>query len=490
MNENMIDTMVLGGCHSIMVSNIPNNTVKPELISEKFFEAIGANKDSIDKFGLFGSGLNYHTFYPDVDPSQFVPSDDEFIEPMYRLLSNCIVSKSYMPTEFPKDVLKKSMGLLVGQTVNCDHNTDVGNAIGTIKSVVWQESYTDNGITIPAGINGVLKIDAKSNPRIARGINMDPPSIHSNSVTVQFEWKPSHQFEKIWEFYDKLGTIAEDGTMVRRIATNIISYKETSLVSHGADPFAQIIKDGKIINPQYANSVYGSFSDNQIDPNKLMSKFSYIDFKGFKEIDPKYNTSKFNNINHLSQQNKNNKTMNELQVFIEQLFGEGLLSLSEGSTPSKELVLSEVRSIILENSNLKTQKDQLTKDLNEFKGKVTSLTEEVNSMKPMHSVGVSHLKEVRDNAIALYKKTVGEDNIDNNIISLLESESTNLDTLVSLSKTYEAQLEDKFPLHCADCGSQNVNRSSSIDSNKDDNNKGESLSIVDSISKIASEKLK
>ena len=51
-----------------------------------------------------------------------------------------------------------------------------------------------------------------------------------------------------WEFYDKLGTIAEDGTMVRRIATRIISYKETSLVSHGADPFAQLIKDNKINN--------------------------------------------------------------------------------------------------------------------------------------------------------------------------------------------------------------------------------------------------
>ena len=70
--------------------------------------------------------------------------------------------------------------MLVGQTVNCDHSTDVANAIGSVKQTFWQESFKQDGIVIPAGINGVLKIDAKANPRLARGILMDPPSIHSN----------------------------------------------------------------------------------------------------------------------------------------------------------------------------------------------------------------------------------------------------------------------------------------------------------------------
>ena len=93
---------------------------------------------------------------------------------------------------FNRDVLKKSMQMLIGQTINIDHEIAVGNAIGAVSEVFWQPAYkTKSGIEVPAGINAVLKIDGKSNPRIARGVMMDPPSIHSNSVTVRFKWEPS-----------------------------------------------------------------------------------------------------------------------------------------------------------------------------------------------------------------------------------------------------------------------------------------------------------
>lgn len=129
--------------------------------------------------------------------------------------------------------------MLLGQTVNCDHETNIGNAIGAVSQVMWQESYKDGHFTIPAGINGILKIDGKANPRIARGILMEPPSIHSNSVTVQFKWDKSHPGMEDGEFYQKLGTYDSKGEMVRRIVTEVVRYLETSLVSHGADSFAQ-----------------------------------------------------------------------------------------------------------------------------------------------------------------------------------------------------------------------------------------------------------
>lgn len=110
-----------------------------------------------------------------------------------------------MPTDFSKNgVLKASMKLMLGQTVNCDHETSIGNAIGSVSQVMWQEGYTDGKFKIPAGINGVLKIDGKSNPRIARGILMEPPSIHSNSVTVQFRWDKSHPELDNNEFWENL----------------------------------------------------------------------------------------------------------------------------------------------------------------------------------------------------------------------------------------------------------------------------------------------
>lgn len=80
----------------------------------------------------------------------------------------------------------------------------------------------------------------------------------------------------------------------------------------------------------------------------------------------------------------------------------------------------------------------------------------------MVSLGEAHLKDVREATIASYKKTVDEDKVDANILSLLEADTTNVETLLSLKATYDAQVEEKFPLHCADCGSKNVNRASSM----------------------------
>lgn len=485
----MVDTMVLGSGHSMMVGNLTNKIALPSF-SEKFYQA---SRVEVNKFGLFGSNTDYNTYYPDVTPEDVKPKDNEFIEPVFRMLSNCIVAKNYMPTEFPEDVLKASMGLLVGQTVNCDHETEIGNAIGSVKEVSWQNAYTDEtmGIEIPAGINAVLKIDAKANPRIARGIMMDPPSIHSNSVTVQFEWKPSHSFEKEWEFYDKIGTIAEDGTMVRRIVTKIISYKETSLVSHGADPFAQIIKNGKINNPQYAGATYYSFSDMPpMDEKTLRSKIAYLDFKDIRSNDIMYNTSK---PNYEGNQNpKIQNDMNELQKFLDQLFSDGVLSLAEGSTPSMEVALSQVKDLVVAKNSLTQEKAKADQKISELQGEVTSLKEQISANQAMVNIGTSHLSEVRSSAIASYKKLYGDDKVDQNILALLEADSTNIETLLSLKATYDAQLDEKFPMRCAKCGSHDVSRaSSSIQGNDPEDGtmkNSENNGVFDTINSIAYKK--
>ena len=487
-----VDTMILCGGHSIMASHMPKN-LDGALFSEKFFEASGMNKESLDSFGLFGANTDYNTFYPEVTPAQFNPAEEEFIEPVFRMLSNCIVAKNYNPTEFPAKVLKDSMNLLVGQTINCDHETEIGNAIGTVKSVSWQEAYTDKdtGIHIPAGINGVFRIDAKANPRIARGINMDPPSIHSNSVTVMFEWKPSHNFEKEWEFYDKLGTVAEDGTIVRRIATRIICYKETSLVSHGADPFAQIIKNGKLNNPSYAGAMYYSFSDlPPMGMEDLKSKMSFIDFKGVTEIDIMYNTSKNFNIGDKPNSKSKNKDMNEeLLKFIDSLFGAELLKLAEGQEKSPEMALSMIKEMVAENATLAESKIQLESEVTSLKEEVNSLKTEAKKNEPLVNIGANHLSDMRSSAVASYTKLMG-DKVDETIITLLNNDSTNLETIISLKNGYEAQLEEKFPLRCSKCGSEVSRASSKLENADEDEAKLSDNSVANSVRHLAESKLK
>ena len=171
MGQQNTDVMVLSAAHSLMVSDVPEIVIDAHSLSENFYKGTGNfsedPKKSLERFGMWGGTLNVNQFMPNVTPEMLKPKDSDFIEPMFRMLSAAIVAKKYNPTEFSADILKESMPLLVGQSVNLDHETDVANAIGAVKSVEWQEAYKDEktGIIIPAGINGIMKIDGLSNPR-------------------------------------------------------------------------------------------------------------------------------------------------------------------------------------------------------------------------------------------------------------------------------------------------------------------------------------
>lgn len=468
--KSFIDSLTIDGGHTIMTSNVPEKIGAQQFV-ENYYGWKKPTPEAITQFGLFGSDLNYHTYYPDVTPEELQPKGDEFIYPIFRLLSATIVSKNWNPTDFGhiEGVLKSSMSLLLGQTVNCDHSTDVGNAIGSVSEVLWQEGYKDGKIVIPAGINGVLKIDGKANPRIARGILMEPPSIHSNSVTVQFKWEQSHPDMSISDFWDKLGTYDSKGQLIRRIVTEIIRYHETSLVSHGADPYAQkITQDGKLNNPIFADRTWQSYSEYTEAKNKIYT------FEDYKEVTN--DTPGGNNKGGNSSQTENSETNNsnpktdmdkDLQQFLASLFGEGVLTLAEGAQPTTEGALEAIRALVEAQANhqgeitalnetvtnLTTERDQLTNQVTELNAKVAGL-------EAMATIGTNYVAQLREEAVANYRKVKG-DQADDTIINMLQATTTGLQTLISLNKDYKQQLEEKFPMHCQKCGSTEISRANS-----------------------------
>lgn len=460
-NKEHLDSMTIGQGHTIMAGYIPE-AVGAQTFSENYYKWKNPTPDSIAQFGFWGGDIDYNTYYPNLDKSELTPKDEEFIEPMFRLLSETIVSKNWNPTDFGQNgVLKASMKMLLGQTVNCDHETNIGNAIGAVSQVMWQESYKDGSFTIPAGINGILKIDGKANPRIARGILMEPPSIHSNSVTVQFKWDKSHPQMEDNEFYQKLGTYDSKGVMVRRIVTEIVRYLETSLVSHGADSFAQKIgSDGKIINPTFAKRTWASYEEYRDDKSK---QYFFTDYKSdltsYREKDDTQGS--FNDNDAKDNQSNEKNSMNELQKFLESLFGDNLLTLEEGKEMNQETVVACIQSLVSSRNELQTSVDNLTTEKNSLTEQVTNLNAEVANLKEMATVGKNHIASLREDAVATYKKLMG-DNADETIVTMLNAETTGITTLVSLTKDYQARLEEKFPLTCAKCGSKDVNRASSV----------------------------
>lgn len=452
-NHEQLDSMIVGAGHSIMAGYIPPSIPLTEF-SEKFYQWAKTSPESIAQFGFWGGEIDYNTYYPNLPAEELTPKDDEFIEPMFRLLSATIVSKNYNPTDFGQPgVLKASMPMLLGQTVNCDHETNIGNAIGAVSKVVWQDSYKDGNFVIPAGINGVLKIDGKANPRIARGILMEPPSIHSNSVTVQFKWDKSHPGMDDNEFYNKLGTYDSKGVMVRRMVTEVVRYLETSLVSHGADTFAQKIgEDGKIVNPEFAKRTWNSYAEYRDDKAKV---YAFSDTKSLCK-----NNDTPESFNEQSTTTNSNTNM-DIQAFIEALLTAGIISLAEGTEKTPENALAALQSVFKGHNDQATQIANLTTEKNSLSEQITSLNTQIANLTEMATVGKNHIASLRETTVANYRKLKG-DSVDETIVTMLNAETTGLATLISLNKDYEAQLNEKFPLTCAKCGSHDVSRGSSV----------------------------
>ena len=491
-NTQHLDSMVIGAGHTIMLGNVPDPVLDDKAhllkLSDNILAWRGTSRESVEAYGLFGSDIDYNVYYPDLNLKDLTPKEEEFINPMFRLLSATIVSKNYNPTDFSlPGVLRDSMPLLLGQTVNCDHSTDIGNAIGAVSKVTWQESYkAENGFVIPAGINGILKIDGKANPRIARGILMDPPSIHSNSVTVQFKWEKSHPDMEDRDFYEKLGTYDAKGQMVRRMVTEIVRYMETSLVSHGADSFAQKIGDnGHIINPTYAQRAWGSYKEYEDDKSK---QYFFYDIK--QDVDSYQEKSDDTQVSLNNNEEKSNslkkENMNqELKEFLEKLFGANMLTLGEGKEATQEEAIALIQGLVTDKASLTEQVTNLTTEKTQLAEKVTALEAEVVSLKPNAAIGETYIKSLRETAVANFKKMQGDKfDAEDPIVTMLNAETTGVSTLEALNKSYEQRLEELFPVKCNKCGSKDVGRASSIHENQEDEDGQETLEEVRNTSDV------
>jgi len=440
----------------------------------KDIEGCPDGKCTLKQFGLFDTASpNYTTYYGDVTAEDLNPKDEELIYPVFRLLSSVTVNKnSYSPTFFPKDVLKNSMSMLLGQTVYVDHEMATGNALGVVVEVEWQEAYkTPDGTKVPAGINGKMKIDGKSNPRLARLINMEPPAIHSNSVTIQFSWEQSHKNMEPREFYEKMGTYDKDGNLIQKVATEVKMYYETSLVPHGADPFAKLIKsDGKINNPRFSGKRDGQFS-----------MFSY---KSMSSI----STTILDNFN----QNNNDKTENSMNKKLLELlkakFGfkpedlenesfdfESIIdSYIEGKTNSLQEVVDKYNAI-----PEKLREVTLTEEgfLSEEATKI--LVKDFEVVSANAKIGESHINSLREETIKNYN-LLNKDNASEEVVNTLKS--AGLEALEGFNNEYKTALEEKFPMKCNDCNSENVSRMSA--NHTEDGNGGEENQAAESFEEL------
>ena len=436
-----LDTINLSSYMSMILPDMVVETQDKEKLKQ-----LGLSTTS---FGLFdASSPNYITFYPGMKKEDYTPENADFINPVFRLLSSSIIRRGdYDAIEFSEEVLKESMPLLVGLAVYPGHEMLTGNELGAVKEVFYQEATEVNGIRIPGGINGIFNIDAKSNPRIVRNLTMNPPAIHSNSVTVRFEWDKSHPKLSDSEFMKNLTKLV-DGRMVTRLVKKVVAYLETSLVPHGADPFAKMIgKDGKILLPELA-SILGIA---KFSAEEVRSKFFEIDYKtnSFNKVDTVSNTY-FSNSN----QNNDNK-MNEKLIKFMALIGLSIADQAAFEALTEEQIQGALAAHVTKSTEtLSTKITDLETQLTAEKQKVTDLEASNKSLTDKEIINL------RAEAEKFYKLTVGE-TVDQNVIKLI-TEASSVESLTALLNQHKEAFESKVPLTCGKCGSTEVSRKTSL----------------------------
>lgn len=432
-------------------------------------KAIGLSQEQMLSF--YGPSPDTAAFYPNAGMDDILPKPEDFYRVPFRLISATVVgAKSWKATDFSNtELLKGSMGKLVGKPIYFDHDQDILNWVGVIESTSWEGETTQDGVVIPAGINGILVIDGKTNPKIVRGIAMG--AVFSNSVTVKFEWEQSHTFESPNEFYDKLGSYSSTGEMVRRVVVEIKDYHETSLVWLGADPYAKLInKDGKLVNPDYTAayipfSKVGEAEKNsyekdhkmtgamEMDPSILaLSKrkinnnqnFNTMDFKqllagmltmfGWTEADVRTMLGLDAAAEITEEAFKGllgkSKAEQEAAQSYNGLVGMKVLSLADGKEVEAEF--SKETKVVKESFALVTTEKlaAVTSALATAQTEKTNLETQVTELKADADMGKTYLSLKREEVKRLYKTSVGEQ-FDVAVVALMDkANTTELDGLL------------------------------------------------------------
>lgn len=476
-------------------------------------EQVAEERQRAENFGLF-EVTEPGVMDPNTDPEDAVPSEEDYFRVPFRLLSETIVAAyTNRATDFSDADLQGSMQKLVGKTVFAEHEGYVGNQLGVVESVEWQDEATDeNGVRIPAGIKGVLKLDGRANPKTVRSLLADPPEIYSASVTIDFHWEPSHSldsFDNLIDFEDSIGSIDEEsGRMITRKVTDIVDYYEVSLIHLGADPFAKILTDEE--------------SPHNIDMSRIRDEegFSVGNMRG-QEFRALHSSGTFRALHsyrldkHSQTTPKNPSSMNKeafqalislmgydnenaaLEAFgiskVEELTKEHLAKFrltSEkdggGDTESLKKELEDKKKRVSElrasseklQSELEGKKEELQK-LSTIGDKVkeelqiesdenftsTEVAEQLHSMRLKAEKFDGRIEQLRKDTRDLYKKSLQEGSEpDQEMLEIIDQADPA--KLQSLAKTFGDSATEKFSATCQECGSTKVSMRSSQESDE------------------------
>lgn len=446
-------------------------------------------------------------YFENATAQSIMPKPEDFIQVPFRLLSATIVGAgSWKATDFTNEkILKGSASKLSGKPIFKEHNPDLDNWVGIVSGTKWSPSFTQKvggkEVVVPAGIDGVLDIDVKTNPTLARGIMIG--SIFSNSVTVVFDYEKSHEDIPDGEFFEKVGTIAADGKMITRKATKIYDYYETSLVFLGADPFSKSIDvEGNLKNID-VNHVHQEFSrrnpsfeapeDENVDKKAKKYQIGFELSAGVLSLGRTDRTEPEQNLP------KNEVEMKKLIATFIALFGANF-NLKAGDELTEEQLETHLKALTfsteVDRDSAKATKENLAKFMavaTGFEGVEATATPEqvlekltfipvadsaklanIETLTQEAEIGRNTVKAQREEAVRLYKIAAGEKKNEAVINMMLKASTEELEGLLS---TYTDGATSKFKATCKGCGKSEFTFQSSFAGDVKDDKKDEKPTV-------------
>lgn len=357
----------------------------------------------------------------------------------FRQLSKTVVGGgTFNASDFSEgNVLEESLPLMNRIPACIDHeHYSVFDIAGTVINPTWQNEYFQNGKLIPAGINAIFAINPKLDKEIQRICTLLDSEVSPKigaSVTLYFDFKASHDgFQNTQSFRESLGKMGADGQMIRRIATKIQRYKESSIVFAGADAFAKRINNEGQLQLSEADNGLFSFQVTEQDMVEV-GKFFLVE-------KPDYDFNYFGNQITVNMNKTEKEPIKELELIGSLLVGENLNFKEVFGTESTADLSNEVLGKAFESFQMvsKNELAKLKETANLYETALTTFAD------------LKATKEAVDKQVE--KQVVSFKELQGTLIGVqadLKSKEKELGTLQSFSQSYRSIVEKAYRLSLA-----------------------------------------
>lgn len=347
--------------------------------------------------------------------------EDYVMIPMRALSASAVQGNTINFAHNDGQALQEAVDMFNGLIILKDHDQTVDKWVGQTQDAYWDTSIPDT----PPGVNFMLKVDTKADPKLARGLISG--MVTSGSVTIQFDHEKSHPKMEDYDFYSQLGTTVK-GKVVQALVTKVTRCFEYSIVWQGADSDAKKINpDGTIHKPGFAVNT----TEEQMLKKLALSL-------GLPET----------------------ATEDEVNVALTaKLAAEAAAKLAaetQVTTLTATLATKDV-----EITTKSTEVTTLAAQVVTLTAEKTALTTEVATLTGRQASFEAHVKARRAEAKRLYLLAEGDKALEPMKAAI---DSSALDVAESFISTFGSKVESLMPLACTKCNSTELSRRKSAQS--------------------------